>query len=311
MLESSHDNDPVFGCWARRERTVAYHCDHAGKDEPRLPDFLRFGIRFKPDHSDTDVQRTVVLSNLPARVTLTEVLDKVRGGLVLSAWLMDTLMITGGPSAMVVFLHAFSAEEYAGHVRKHPVRIDGQPVRVMRLSTPTFPVQVGLAVAVREHGQTRCLEIESVTASTADEILKAVGRTLWAVTISVFEWHELRDGVLSVRFTSVSAAGRASGLLRSRAAFKALRIDFAPDPCAQPVGTLAVDDDESDAASAPAQAEAHAGPLDVNAAVKQASSAHFGVPIGDRDAFADDGHGEANQQLSSLLAPSWPGTWAA
>ncbi|KAI9812992.1 MAG: hypothetical protein M1832_006429 [Thelocarpon impressellum] len=269
---TSADGDQVFGSVAERSHAIALHSAYAGKDEQRLPAFFSFGICFSPSNDDGDVHRTVVVGNLPEDVTLTGVLDRVRGGMVISAKLMDTVNITGSVSAMIVFLHAFCAEEYAGFAQSHPILVGGRRISVCWLPTPTFPAQLGVTVAIREHGHTRCLQVSRASAALGEEVLKAVSRTLWAVTINVIEHHERGpDGSLRIRFYSVDAAGRAYGVLKSRPAFRSLAVGFVADPCALPLSTLGPEEEE-DVVSVSTEAHERALLREVDAAIVEARS---------------------------------------
>lgn len=63
------------------------------------------------------------------------------------------------------------------------------------------------------------------------------------MTLDRVEYMSLRDdGVLALRFESAACAISAHGILTSHSAFGGCTVQFAPDPCAQPLGVMKTDE---------------------------------------------------------------------
>ena len=120
----------IFSSVRQHESAVYLNRSHAGPDELRFPDFFGYGIRFCPGEKDNGVYRTVVVSNLPPHIQLGTLLNRVRGGLVIDAKLLDTVQITGKKSALIIFLSEYAALAFEDHSKEYPLIISGVEARV-------------------------------------------------------------------------------------------------------------------------------------------------------------------------------------
>ncbi|KAN0122827.1 hypothetical protein V8E51_001153 [Hyaloscypha variabilis] len=215
--------------------------------EIKYPEFFRYGIRYLPAKDDSNYFRTVMLTNLPPDTSIRDVLDRVRGGEVLSAILLDTKSITGSLSARIVFRNETAAEAYTLYCTSHLLLFpsssdpssDTQQATATHLQTPTFPLSSRHLSRLTTHAQTRCLALPSFPPSFSLNTLErhlskgsGVRGDMLAET-----WID-EEGTLHLQFSSVFWAGAAFGILTSFAMYRGLEVLFADDPCAGPVEEL-------------------------------------------------------------------------
>ena len=84
--------------------------------------------RFSRPQFDKFAKRTVLISNLPEGVTHADIVDNVRGGM-----LLDIFLRTHDRAASVSFLEEAHAQEFFRHVKRHDLYIRGKRAR--------FPLQ--------------------------------------------------------------------------------------------------------------------------------------------------------------------------
>ena len=214
------------------ERAVELHHEVLGirAGRGRAPYFFKYGIRYIPRPIDQNVLRTVLINGLPDNTTALDLLQKVRGGLVLNAQLVQDP--TQGKAALITFLDESAATAYAEFAAKHLLKIHGMTLHVTRLSTPTWPTPQSTLELVTNAKATRCFEIPNMrkgfTLSGVQEVLKFPG-----MTTNGLEFPRIRDGTtLQLRFTSIQYAIQAFEM------YEACARRWLPDPCAQPVETL-------------------------------------------------------------------------
>ena len=185
-----------------------------------------YGLSFEPSYNEENTHRTLTISGLPTNITLSAVLDKVRGGGIVSAQLLSTLPITGFTTARVVFLEEFSALAYEEHSQNHPIMFRGLIATVDLVHNHTWPVNYN-------HMHTRCLEVRRFPRSVPPAgLLTTMGHEL----NRPIHMQMLNNGNLILHFASIQKAGRAYGLLPRT--YRSCEPHFIADPCAQPLETL-------------------------------------------------------------------------
>ena len=225
----------IFSSQAERQRAVELNRYTAGPHDLRFPDLFRHGIRFGPEPSQRDIYRTILVSNIPADVDITALLDQVRGGIVINASLLDTVSITGSKTALIVFVHEHEALAVEEHASVHRITFGSRLARVKIVNTPTWPTAMHLRKAIEDHHHTRCLEVHDFPRSVSRAALRRDLRMCEAVTCDAIEYMEIRsDGVLEIRFLSTCQAGRAFGIFTSFRRYRQCSTYFTPDPCARP-----------------------------------------------------------------------------
>lgn len=239
----SRINYPIqlYDSLQERDDIIRYYQRFAGFEEKRLPEFFHHGLQFNPRAESRNVFRTLVISNLPQSATMTEVLERIRGGVVVDAKLLDTLSITGGKTALVTFLHEQAVKALQIHLKQHPIIIGNRVAHTIVLNTPTWPISFAYEQVLVEGRETRCLEVSRYPRHISPDDLRGHLRICPVITSDRIEYMNLRDdGVLRLRFESIACAANARGVLASRSAFQGCAVRFVPDPCAQPLkGTKA------------------------------------------------------------------------
>lgn len=212
------------------------------RDVP-YPDFFKYGIRYViryvPKTYEQDVYRTVAISGLPPSVTMMALLEKVRGGMLVDAKLLDTAKITGSNTALVTFLHERSAMAYEDRAKEHPIAFNNVVAQVAVIPTPTWPIPVDLRTGIEEFGRTRCFEVHNIPRNL---FLPTLRQELTASPVMKSDSLECMrlgaDGVLGLRFSSIRAAGHSSALFSKTVRYRGCTVQCIPDPCAQPLETL-------------------------------------------------------------------------
>lgn len=240
--ELFHPTDPkwfspqIFSSQAERDGAIDVNRHHAGPNDLRFPDLFRHGIRFSPDPSERDLYRTILVSDLGLNSTIAGLLDKVRGGLVVSAMLLDTVTITGKKTALIVFHHEHEAKACEENAKLHPIAFDGLTARVELVPTPTWPESIMLRKAINDHHHTRCLEVHKFPRRINPSMLRRDLRICSAIASNGIEYIAMRaENILELRFTSIQYAGQAFGILTTYRDYRQCVPRFVPDPCAQPL----------------------------------------------------------------------------
>ena len=208
------------------------------KDFP-APDYFRRGLSYRPLPHETNTLRSLSLTDLPADISLSILLDKVRGGLIVAARLLDTRKITNSFSALITFVLEESAMAYHEYIRTNPVTIGGKQVQVQLLCTPAWPLSYSLRTAISVHHHTRCLEVFGISRSISPTVLRQDLQVHRTVHFDAIEFMHLRDdGVLELRFSSIEYAGKAWNILSTWKKYRRCVVSFARDPCAMPLETM-------------------------------------------------------------------------
>ena len=72
---------PMFKTQAEKQEAIRWHKINASHDEKiSLSAFFKYGIQFHPVKGESEVHRSVLISNVAADVTLFDLLRQIRGG---------------------------------------------------------------------------------------------------------------------------------------------------------------------------------------------------------------------------------------
>ncbi|KAK4690350.1 hypothetical protein P7C71_g6422, partial [Lecanoromycetidae sp. Uapishka_2] len=237
--EPRWEDTKLFDSKAERDYAININRRSAGVREVAYPDFFRHGIRYVPRSTDRYLYRTVTISNLPADVTMTMLLHKIRGGMIVDAQLLNTGSITGSLSALVTFLHEHSAMAYEEHVKNHPIEFLGTVPHISLVPTPTWPIPVNLWSGIFDHGRTRCFEVHGYPRYVPPAVLKSELLSSPVMKSTSLEAMKMgADGVLRLYFSSIRAASQSSYLFTRSVRYRGCEVKFLPDPCAQPLETI-------------------------------------------------------------------------
>lgn len=229
----------LFHSSTQRENTVALHKREAGASEHSFPDLFKYGVRFEPDPNERDIYRTVLIRGIPVETKMKELLEKVRGGMVVDAKLLDTQKLTGSNTALIIFLHEHAALAYEEYAQTNPVVLNGRQAVVIALPTPTYPMPISLRRAIEDHQHTRCLEVHKFPRHVPETKLRADLRVYFSISGHRLQHMKMRnDGILELHFSAVNYAGKGFGMLTTFKLYNGCKTFFVADPCAQPVETL-------------------------------------------------------------------------
>ncbi|KAJ7367840.1 hypothetical protein DFH08DRAFT_946821 [Mycena albidolilacea] len=163
--------------------------------------------------------RTVILREIPPQTTLSELCDRIRGGLI--------HRINYSPEGRVCFVH-FTEHSSAAYFLQHAL-YEGIILHGRRLS-PAFVRESErlanfLALEVNQ-GATRCLAIEGIV---NPDMLRND-----CLQYGHVERVVLSESMSHVAFTHIQHALKASRMLPTKLGYEGLKISFARDPCAAP-----------------------------------------------------------------------------
>ena len=234
--------DPVmFDSAQQIQNAVNIHKRDRGHTEARHPEFFRYGVRFVPDDDETNVLRTVHITNLPSDIQMRDVLARVRGGRIDHAILCNTVLLTGSMTALVYFLHEHAAERYVLYAMDHPITFgeEAQEAVITLLPTPTWPLKYSTRCAISELNHSRMLSIpnfpENMSISLIQRTITHGNGHRANLLVEIFLSAE---NTLHLEFSSINAAGSAYGILTNFMSFKDLVVCWEPDPCAGPLVEL-------------------------------------------------------------------------
>ena len=172
-------------------------------------------------------------------MTISTLLEKVRGGLVVDAKLLNIKEIAGSKTALITFFHEYSALAYEEYAESHPRLFNNPSVEVKTLSTPTWPLSICLRKAIEEHKHTRCLEVYNFPKHISQEKFRNDICICPQMNGDRIEYMAKReDGVLELRFSSIDYAGQGFGMFTCFRDYKRCKAVFVQDPCAMPLETL-------------------------------------------------------------------------
>lgn len=192
-------------------------------------------LQFRPAAGDTDANRTILISNLPPEVTLSQLLGKVCGGAIVDAQLFNTISITGTYSAMVTYLDGYAAGAYQRRTGYNPIIFHGLTAKVSLL-TPTWPLSPDRRKYIVDCWQTRCLEVHDFPNDVSPTMLHSDLQTCPNIkaTWLIFR-HLSKRQILTLHFSSIEHASRAYAVLSRSRRYKDSSPSFVPDPCARPL----------------------------------------------------------------------------
>lgn len=202
------------------------------KKHGMLSDGDPFRIRYVPPPKAGDVFRTVKIEDLPANVTMSQVLGQVCYGNVYSAHLLNTVRITGYHTAIIVFLFQKEAIDFFKHAKSAGVYVNGVRVRSRIINTPTYPIPHDLRERILHWKCTRCLSMSNVTPEIRACLQDILKRSICKRYIECLQECSER-GELVIRFHSIKMASQAYDLLARAPIFKGCHLRFSADPCSR------------------------------------------------------------------------------
>lgn len=211
----------------------------AGAKDSRFPDMFRYGNRFNPDSSERNVYRTVVLSDLPIAISYQVLLGRVRGGMVVDAKILDTMTIIKAKSALVIFAQEQAAKAYVDYAKEHHIVFGDQMANVKLVQTPTWPIPINILRRIQDWGETRCFEVLNFPGHITYEMLLKDLAVSPVMTVNAIDSMRIMGGnTRGFRFSSIKAATIAAALFQTAYRYRGCKVQWLPDPCAEPLETL-------------------------------------------------------------------------
>lgn len=219
----------------REDAIAAYGTEARLRHNDYLPHMFMYGIRYAlepgTDQTSGPESRTVLISGLDPKTTLSMVMSKVGGGKILK---VNTTIIASEFMAFIQFVDCKGARSYMEHMKDKAVALFGHEGRVSLVDSHSYPISLKLEEQL-QHGCTRHLAIRNV--DRPHEFLKSFSQ-LYTHPEDILEdvWVDHRD-FLFVLFRSVTEAVKFFGRIRrQRSMAELLKIEpssvvFAQDPC--------------------------------------------------------------------------------
>ena len=200
------------------------------RQESPTPIYIIYGIRYHPPSDIGGTFHQVVITGLPLGLHSYSLLHQVRGSMIVSCQILDTLKLTGSFSALVRFVHEAGASEFVNHTAKHPMVFGNRKVTTALIKTPSYPLPDQLHRNIFFNNHTRCLKVEGFTHNPMRRLQEV------CQTKVVIESARLTPGAgaLIVHFTSVQQASEAYYSLKNTSELATAKFSFLADPCAQP-----------------------------------------------------------------------------
>lgn len=235
------NHDGLYEDEQERGGVLRTHMKSCDQDDHLFPAISKREIAYVPAAGDVKFLRTIHICNLPASITLRDILNRVRGGDVLSAILLNTIKVLGSMSARIVFRDEKAAEEYVSWTKVQPICFpaeDGEeimiPAIVELINTPTFP-----GFRDQHGGITRCLSIPNIPTRIR---LRQMEQDLIGYppirADGLVEWFLDENQTLHLQFSSTGNAEQAFGILARLPIYRGCDIQRAEDPCSGPIQEL-------------------------------------------------------------------------
>ncbi|KAK4956133.1 T-complex protein 1 subunit beta [Elasticomyces elasticus] len=194
---------------------------------------------YKPEPGERNVFRTIIITGLYPKLSLAEILRKIRGGLVVTMNMATTVANATG-SASITFLHEDSARAFIHYCKddRH-LRFRGRPAQVRMLESATFPMTEELKQHIAAGGATRCLRIAVYSRyMRLASVVRAVTPRNQCSNGLVNAWEDGRDEAgkptFCLQFRSVDTAVRAKAMMREAFGPYDYAVKFDEDPCKEP-----------------------------------------------------------------------------
>ncbi|KAM0436201.1 hypothetical protein ACHAPT_003093, partial [Fusarium lateritium] len=193
------------------------------------PKSLQGGGRFDPNRRlERNAQRSVQLLNLPAGVGRGDITAVVRGGPILEVYLRPR-----ENTATVSFVYEDDAAAFLDRTREHGLRIRNNQVSA-KWSDQQFILAGHVSYQI-SRGATRNFVIRNRNPNVTEKSIRADLDHIH--NLYVLKVEILRDECF-ISTSSVHNAIFARNCMMSRLEYKASRIEWADDECAQPPKTL-------------------------------------------------------------------------
>ena len=142
-----------------------------------------------------ELLRTVIISGIPTETKLENVMDRVRGGLVVSCTLLNTIPITGTNTVMIAFFRGESAKKYVEFANQHADEIFNfgtaeEPKIIVSLVQSPTTYLTDIHIGIMQQQWSRHLVLNGIPETMSLAMIRS--------KIGSAECTAARDGVLSM-----------------------------------------------------------------------------------------------------------------
>ncbi|KKK15364.1 hypothetical protein AOCH_006127 [Aspergillus ochraceoroseus] len=185
---------------------------------------FQYGLRYIPSGNDIDAYRTVRVEELPAEISLSQILACVRTE-IYSARLADTMAITGANTGIITFVTQDDAVQFLTQVVDNSITLPAG--KVVPVCTPTYPIPADIARLIAEEGHTRSIGVYSFRGALNDEVLSLIHRPAYMFRAQI---EGIEDGPapgeITIKMLSVKAAAAVFALLRGHPSLRRCQLRF-------------------------------------------------------------------------------------
>ncbi|KAK8125144.1 uncharacterized protein PG998_000903 [Apiospora kogelbergensis] len=233
---------PAGGSATPLPEAPAGNAPHTGRLEARhqTPEIMLPNEDIIDRLYDTEYQRQHAIQ-LRTDTNLRDVLAVVRGGKILRATIVQLHGISDSWTAMVQFANWRHAHIYSDYAKAHDITVHGRKCAVVLANTPSYPMASATMNSL-EQGSTRCVEIKGAPVEELGTYFIRLRRWFSRVQDALEDVVlYLEENKLVLRFKDLDFATKAHRLAKNGGTlFPTLCnvVEFAADPCAEPVATL-------------------------------------------------------------------------
>ncbi|KAG2413690.1 hypothetical protein HFD88_002879 [Aspergillus terreus] len=175
------------------------------------------------------VHRTILVRNLPDRVTHRDIVQAMRGGALLHIYLRAR-----EHSANISFVEESDAQEFLKHAKAHGLYIAGKRTEVSWNDRQFYlPPYVRSKI---NNGASRNLVVQNINPNITEGLIR---RDLDHIHNLIVVAVSFRHGNAYISTNSVHNALFARSCMMSRVTYKGMKINFYPDECAAPLAAKA------------------------------------------------------------------------
>ena len=180
--------------------------------------------------------RTVLITGVSGHGKLSNMLERVRTGMIISASFCDTTPITGKVSVLITFAREESARVFANDANRNPSfwrNLSDEPapsMRVKLLSSPTHPMAAALERQI-QNGATRILQARGLPPDLTVEALGSFLSEPGTKHHGLVSARKTDHGDVRVEFSSVALALRAVERASYHCVLRQACWEHCPDPC--------------------------------------------------------------------------------
>ncbi|KFY40675.1 hypothetical protein V495_05304 [Pseudogymnoascus sp. VKM F-4514 (FW-929)] len=220
------DHNPNKTLWDTREQRLnaIEHQNVILDPRARLSDYFMWGISYNPPDELSQGYRAVNI-NAPAGTSLKDILDCIDTGPIYSATLCDTVAITGGLTAYIVFVDESGASQLKSNMANNSLRT------IHITSNPTWPISATMLKNIRQ-GWTRCLSIRGLPLEfSTEDVVHMIVQPGYSQAREVLEVHRIDQSDFRVELSSIPAADKVFRLMSAHYRGSDVAVSFAADPC--------------------------------------------------------------------------------